>query len=59
MANEKNNINELVSDEDPTAELEAITFRQDEMLRDQRLRESDENTHDFEDRKSGDARTMP
>jgi len=29
MANEKKKINELVSDEDPTAELDVVTFRQD------------------------------
>ena len=58
MANEKNKINELVSDEDPTAELEAITFRQDHLLRDEKMRESDEHTHDFEDSKSDDARTI-
>ncbi|MDJ0709902.1 MAG: FHA domain-containing protein [Woeseiaceae bacterium] len=58
MANKKNKINELVSDEDPTAELEAITFRQDQPVRDRQLRETDENTHDFEGSKSDDARTI-
>ena len=48
MANEKNNINELVSDdEDATAELEAITFRRDDPSHDRILRESDENTAGF------------
>ena len=33
MTNKKNNINELVFDDDSTAELEAITFKQERMLR--------------------------
>ncbi len=58
MANEKNKSNELVSDEDPTSELEAVTFRQDHPSRDYLPRESDEHTHDFSDDSSEDARTV-
>ncbi len=58
MTNEKKNINELVCDEDPTAELEAITFRQDDLVRDHEARESDEHTHGFDSGKPGDARTI-
>jgi chromosome segregation ATPase len=58
MANEKNRINELVSDdEDPTAELEAVTFRQDHPSL-ARLYESDDATFDVEERRSGDAQTI-
>ena len=58
MANEKNKINELVSDdEDPTAELEAVTFRQDHPSH-ARLYESDDATFDVEQRRSGDAQTI-
>jgi len=58
MANEKNNINELVSDdEDPTAELEAVTFRQDHQSR-ELLRESDDNTFDYEQHAAEDAKTI-
>ena len=53
MANNKNNINELVSDEDPTAELEAITFRQDHLSSVEEPLESDEHTSDL-GRKVGD-----
>ncbi len=58
MTNEKKNINELVCDEDPTAELEAITFRQDDLVRDHESRESEEHTHGFDGGKPGDARTI-
>lgn len=58
MANEKNNINELVSDEDPTAELEAITFRQDHLSNVEAPLESDEHTSDLERRRSDDAQTI-
>ncbi len=59
MANEKNNINELVSDdEDPTAELEAITFRRDDPSHDPILRESDENTAGFTAHRDEDAKTI-
>ena len=58
MANEKNKINELVSDdEDPTAELEAVTFRQDHPSH-ARPYESDDATFDVEQRRSGDAQTI-
>ena len=49
MANEKNKINQLVSDDEPTAELEAVTFRQDHPLP-ARLCESDDDTFDVEQR---------
>lgn len=58
MANDKKNTNELVSDEDPTAELEAITFRQDNLVRVGQSSESDEQTHGFDDDKPDDARTI-
>jgi len=59
MTNEKNNINELVSDdEDPTAELEAITFRQNYLSGEPHLREADENTCDVAERVSNDAKTI-
>jgi len=59
MANEKNNINELVSDdEDPTAELEAITFRRDTPSHERILRESDENTAGFSAHRDEDAKTI-
>ena len=58
MANEKNKSKELVSDEDPTAELEAVTFRHDHPSRVHMPRESDEHTHDFEDHDEEDARTI-
>ena len=57
MANE-NKKNELVSDEDPTAELEAVTFRQDDPAREQLPREADDHTHDFADRDDENARTI-
>ena len=57
MANEKNKINQLVSDDEPTAELEAVTFRQDHPLP-ARLCESDDDTFDVEQRHSGDAQTI-
>lgn len=46
MANENKNINELVADEDDTAELEADTFRRDHAAR-SALLESDDSTFDF------------
>ena len=58
MANEKNNINELVSDEDPTAELEAITFRQDHLPSVEAPLESDEHTSDLESGVGDDAQTI-
>jgi chromosome segregation ATPase len=58
MANEKNKNTELVTDEDPTAELEAVTFRQDHPAREYLPPESDENTHDVSEIKSRDARTI-
>ena len=58
MANEKNNINELVSDEDPTAELEAITFRQDHLSSVEEPLESDEHTSDLGRKVGDDAQTI-
>ncbi|MDJ0794014.1 MAG: FHA domain-containing protein [Woeseiaceae bacterium] len=58
MANDKKNINELVSDDDQTAELEAITFRQDDELRDSLPGESDEHTHGFDDVRPENDRTI-
>ena len=59
MANEKNNINELVADDDDqTAELEAITFRQDHPSHVDGTLESEEHTSDFDEHRSGDARTI-
>ncbi|MDJ0750390.1 MAG: FHA domain-containing protein [Woeseiaceae bacterium] len=58
MANDKKNVNELASDEDPTAELEAITFRQDNLVRASRPIESEEHTHGFIGDKPHDARTI-
>ncbi len=58
MANEKNKSNELVSDEDPTSELEAVTFRQNHPARECLPSESDEHTHDFEESVTDDARTI-
>jgi DNA repair exonuclease SbcCD ATPase subunit len=50
MTNENKNINELVSDDDePTSELEAITFRQETETRGTLL-ESDDNTYDLDER---------
>ena len=58
MANEKNKINELVSDDDdPTAELEAVTFRQDHPSHSV-IHESDDDTFDVSERHSGDAQTI-
>jgi chromosome segregation ATPase len=54
MANENKKINELVSDEDETAELEAATFRQDQAARSS-LAESDDNTFDFEEQAEREA----
>ena len=58
MANNKNNINELVSDEDPTAELEAITFRQDHLSSVEEPLESDEHTSGLERKVGDDAQTI-
>ena len=58
MANEKNNINELVSDKDPTAELEAITFRRDNLSSVEAPLESDEQTCDLERGVGDDAQTI-
>lgn len=58
MANEKNKINELVSnDDEPTAELEALTFRQDRTSH-ATLPESDDDTFDAVQQDSGDAQTV-
>ena len=58
MANENNKIRELVSDdEDPTAELEAVTFRHGHPSH-AGLFESDDATFDVEERRSGDAQTI-
>jgi chromosome segregation ATPase len=57
MANEKNKINELVSADDPTAELEAVTFRQDQPPH-AGLCESDDDTFDVQEHRSGDAQTI-
>jgi chromosome segregation ATPase len=57
MANEKNKINELVSDDDPTAELEALTFSQNRASRAASC-ESDEDTHVVGERRSNDAQTI-
>ena len=59
MTNENKNTNELVSDdEDPTAELEAVTFRQDHLTGGSVLSESDENTCDVAERSNTDAKTI-
>ena len=59
MTNEKNNINELVSDdEDPTAELEAVTFRQGHLAGEALLREADENTCGVAEHRDNDAKTI-
>ena len=59
MTNENKNTNELVSDdEDPTAELEAVTFRQNHPTGGSVLSESDENTCDVAERSNTDAKTI-
>ena len=58
MANNKNNINELVSNEDPTAKLEAITFRQDHLSSVEEPLESDEHTSGLERKVGDDAQTI-
>lgn len=59
MANEKNNINELVSDDaDQTAELEAVTFRNDHPSEQDGVLESEEHTSDFSGHRSDDAKTI-
>jgi chromosome segregation ATPase len=57
MANEKHKINELVSDDDSTEELEAVTFRRDHPSH-AALYESDEDTFGVEERRSNDAQTI-
>ena len=57
MANEKNKINELVSDDDPTAELEAATFRQNFASR-AAVCETDEDTCKVAERQGNDARII-
>ena len=58
MTNENKNINELVSDDDQTAELEAVTFRKDHPSQQHVAREADENTSDFSQHRSDDAKTI-
>jgi len=58
MTNENNNINELVSDDDQTAELEAVTFRKDDPSQQREPHEADENTSDFSEYRSDDAKTI-
>ena len=58
MANENNNTNELVSDDDQTAELEAVTFRQDDPSQQEVPAESDESTSDFSQYRNDDAKTI-
>ncbi len=58
MANEKNNTNELVSEDDQTAELEAVTFRQGGNGHHSDTSELDENTSDFKRHRSDDAKTI-
>ena len=58
MTNEKKNINELVSDDDQTAELEAVTFRKGHPSQQDAAREADESTSDFERYRSDDAKTI-
>ena len=58
MANENNNTNELVSDVDQTAELEAVTFRQDDPSQQEVPAESDESTSDFSQYRNDDAKTI-
>ncbi|MEJ2256227.1 MAG: FHA domain-containing protein [Woeseiaceae bacterium] len=57
MANENKKINELVSDDDdPTSELDASTFRQDNSTR--RLLESDDATFDIPQQADRDEKTV-
>ena len=57
MTNENKKINELVSDDDdPTSELDASTFRQDNSTR--RLLESDDSTFDFPSQPDPDEKTV-
>jgi hypothetical protein len=58
MTNKKNNINELVFDDDSTAELEAITFKQERMLRQRAQSESDENTCDLPRNNTDESKTI-
>lgn len=58
MTNEKKNINELVSDDDQTAELEAVTFRKDHPSQQHLPREADENTSEFSQYRSDDPKTI-
>lgn len=58
MANEKNIIKELVSDDaEPTAELEAVTFRRDHPSQ-SALYESDDDTFDVGEHRGEDAQTI-
>jgi len=59
MTNEKKNINELVGDDDDqTAELEAVTFRNSHPSHGHALLESEEHTSDFDEYRSRDAQTI-
>ena len=59
MTNEKIKINELVADDDDqTAELEAVTFRQDHPSHVDAMLESEEHTSNFDEHRSSDARTI-
>jgi chromosome segregation ATPase len=59
MTNEKNKINELVADDnDQTAELEAVTFRQDHPSHAHVALESEEHTSGLDKPRSTDAQTI-
>lgn len=58
MANENNNINELVSDEDPTSELKAMTFRRDHPSSVAVPLESEEHTSELQRKVGDDAQTI-
>ena len=58
MANENKKSNELVSDEDSTDELDAVTFPQHRPVREHLLSESDEHTHDFADHGGKNSQTI-
>ncbi|MCO4810552.1 MAG: FHA domain-containing protein [Gammaproteobacteria bacterium] len=59
MANKKNKINVLVADDDDqTAELEAVTFRQNHRSHVDSMQESEERTSDLDELRSGDAQTI-
>ena len=57
MATEKNK-NEIAADEDPTSELEAVTFRQDHPSGEDVPLEAEDHTHDFVDHDDKNARTI-